>query len=251
VVQSPAQDEETIRVNAREAVGAFLVGIFRATERMNKDAILDELDGLRVDSILDCGCGEGSFTSEIRDRVQASLAAGVEMDPTRVRQAQSRGIEAVEADLNDGLPYPDASFDVVHSNQVIEHVVDTDSFLRETRRVLRPGGLAVVSTNNMSSWHNVLSLALGLQAPPMHASGEVVLGNPFDPMRGNPHPTRGDSHLRLFSYRGLREVCEYHEFTVLRYRSVGYYPLPPRLAQVANAVDKWHGAFLVATLTRT
>src|SRR3546814_14268249 len=44
------------------------------------------------------------------------------------------------------LPYPAASFDVVLSFQVIEHVLDDDAYLREARRILKPGGTLVVIT---------------------------------------------------------------------------------------------------------
>jgi ubiquinone/menaquinone biosynthesis C-methylase UbiE len=44
------------------------------------------------------------------------------------------------ANLDEGWPFEDESFDLVHANQVIEHVGRLDHFVEETRRVLRPGG---------------------------------------------------------------------------------------------------------------
>jgi hypothetical protein len=46
---------------------------------------------------------------------------------------------------------------------VIEHLPATDNFMREIARVLAQEGYAPVSTNNLSCWHNVASLALGWQ----------------------------------------------------------------------------------------
>src|SRR5207237_1346369 len=66
--------------------------------------------------------------------------------------------------LNADIPIRDESFDAISSNQVIEHLSDTDIFLAESFRVLRPGGHVVVSTENMSSWHNLAALLLGWQA---------------------------------------------------------------------------------------
>jgi len=58
------------------------------------------------------------------------------------------------------LPYDDASVDVVLAGEIIEHVVDTESFLREIHRVLRPGGATVLSTPNVLWWkHRVRALA--------------------------------------------------------------------------------------------
>jgi SAM-dependent methyltransferase len=234
----------------RELLGRYLLGVFRATERLNRDAILESLAGVSGNSLLDCGCGDGQFTVELAATVGAESIYGIEWDLERLRDADSNRVAAIRADLNEAWPFEDDSFDVVHSNQVIEHLHSTDKFLRETRRVLKPGGVAVLSTNNMASWHNVASLVMGLQPPPMHVSSEIIAGNPLDPLSGSRHPTAGDSHLRLFSFRGLRDLLEYHRFRVRALVSVGYYPLPPTAAKVATRIDRWHGAFLVATLTK-
>ncbi|MGH8872028.1 MAG: class I SAM-dependent methyltransferase [Acidimicrobiia bacterium] len=241
----------SIASRARQALSRYLVAVFRATERLNRDAILETLSGEKVHSLLDCGCGDGGFTLELARQVGAERVFGVEWDSSRAEAAREKGIAAVRADLNGPLPFDDQVFDVVHSNQVLEHLYSTDTFLRESRRVLKPGGIVILSTNNLSSWHNVVSLILGMQPPPMHVSGEVIAGNTLDPLRGTRHPTVGDSHLRLFSFKGLRELCEYHRYTVKVLKGVGYYPLPPRLSKLATRVDRWHGAFLVAALQRS
>ena len=234
----------------RQALGRYLLRVFRGTEQLNRVAILDALSGETGLSLLDCGCGDGEFTLELARQVGAKSVFGVEWDRDRVEIAGRKGVVTARADLNQGLPFGDESFDVVHSNQVIEHLYATDTFLRETRRVLKPGGLAILSTNNLASWHNVASLVLGMQPPPMHVSSEVIAGNALDPLRGSRHPTVGDSHLRIFSFKGLRELCEYHGFEVEKLRTVGYYPLTARASRVATRIYRWHGAFLVAKMRR-
>jgi SAM-dependent methyltransferase len=234
----------------RGAVGEYLLRVFRGTELLNRQVILDQLSGSSAASLLDCGCGDGGFTAELAQRAGAAVAFGIEWDRARARDANHRGVRAVQADLNANLPFADASFDVVHSNQVIEHLYATDNFLRETRRVLKPDGVVLISTNNLASWHNVISLVLGMQPPPMHVSGEVIAGNSLDPLRGSEHPTQGDSHLRIFSFRAFRELLEYHGFAVEVLRGVGYYPLRPRASRLATRIDPVHGAFLVARLRK-
>ena len=111
--------------------------------------------------------------------------------------------------------------------------------------MLAPDGLACISTNNLSSWHNVLSLTLGLQPMPMHVSDETILGNPLNPLDGRPHTDIGRTHLRLFTGRALTELCARHGLELLSLRSAGYYPLPPLLARPVARVDPTHGAFLI------
>jgi SAM-dependent methyltransferase len=149
------------------------------------------------------------------------------------------------------LPFADRTFDLVHTNQLIEHVRDTDGFVSEIRRVLKPGGMACISTNNLASWHNIASLVLGYQPFPMHVSDRLIIGNPLNPEHGSPHVDAGRVHVRLFTARALSELCAHHGIALLRMRTVGYYPLPPRvLGRVAARVDPRHGAFLIGLFRR-
>jgi SAM-dependent methyltransferase len=230
---------------------SYLRRLFPATEEENRRAILSVLPAGRGGELLDLGTGDGAFAERVGRRLGAERIVGMELMPDEAARARSRGLEVREGDLDDGLPFPDGAFPTVHANQVIEHVRRTDRLASEVRRVLAPGGLACISTNNLSSWHNVLSLALGYQPMPMHVSDELVLGNPLDPQRLRPHPNPGRVHLRLFTARGLRELCEHHGLRTLALRSAGYYPLAPRLARVAARVDPLHGAFLVGLFQRS
>ena len=225
----------------------MLSRLLLATEEENRRAILRELPSSPGASLLDLGPGDGWFTMRVAGRLGAARVAGVELIPEQAEAAATRGIDVRLADLDEGLPFADSDFDVVHANQVIEHVRRTDVFLREIRRVLRPGGLACISTNNLASWHNVLSLAVGFQPMPMHVSDEVIVGNPLNPEQGDPHPDPGRTHLRLFTARSLVELAAVHGLKLLRMRRVGYYPLPPRVARLATRLDPLHSAFLVAT----
>ena len=219
--------------------------MFRATEEENRRAILSALEPRAGVRLLDLGTDDGKFTVRVAERLGAASVSGVELIEEHAAVARGRGIDVRRADLDQGLPFDDGAFDVVHANQVIEHVRRTDTFLRETRRVLAPGGLACISTNNLSSWHNVFCLALGLQPMPMHVSDETILGNPLNPLDGRPHADIGRTHLRLFTGRALTELCERHGLEPLSLRSAGYYPLPPLVARPAARLDPTHGAFLI------
>jgi SAM-dependent methyltransferase len=229
---------------------SYLERVFRMTEEDNRRAILDLLPAGRGGALLDVGCNAGELTSRVARRLGATRVVGIELLETYAEAAHRRGIEAIVGDVDDsGLPFGDEEFDMVHSNQVIEHVRRTDRFLSEIRRVLVPGGLACLSTNNLASWHNIVSLGLGYQPTPMHVSDEVVVGNPLDPWHGRAHE-KGRTHLRLFTARALSELAEHHGLHTERLVFRGYYPLPPRMAHAAVRIDPHHAAFVIALLRR-
>jgi SAM-dependent methyltransferase len=106
--------------------------------------------GVRV---LDLGAGEGYFSQWVGDHLDGTLPAGVarvlaacDVTPEIFRY---KGIACDRIPADGRLPYADASFDVVCSLEVVEHVEDQFAFCREILRVLRPGGTAIVSTPNV------------------------------------------------------------------------------------------------------
>jgi SAM-dependent methyltransferase len=230
-------------------VRGYLRRVFRATEAENRRAILQMLAAFPGGRVLDLGTGDGGFAALLAQRLGARELTGVEFIPAKAEAARRRGLEVVEADLEEPLPLEDAGFDVIHANQVIEHLRHTDLFLKEIRRLLAPAGVAAISTNNLSSWHNVASLAAGLQPPPVHVSDELIVGNPLNPEDGGPHEDRGRSHLRLFTPRALTELCAHHGLDCIELRTVGYYPLPPVVGRLAGRLDGRHGAFLTGVFS--
>jgi SAM-dependent methyltransferase len=196
--------------------------------------------------LLDLGCWDGA-TSERYIPAQARVF-GVELEGGASGQALRRGIRVVRGDLNRPLPWRDQSFHVVTSNQVIEHLSDTDTFVREILRVLRRGGLAVVSTENLSSWHNILALMLGWQAFSLTNVNHLNpgIGNPLANLRGSEPLNRGWEHLRVFSFRGLIELFRIHGFEDVRILGAGYYPLPAAVGRL----DRRHSAFITVVAKR-
>jgi SAM-dependent methyltransferase len=100
--------------------------------------------------LLDAGCGGGgmplSFAEEVDQVVAIDLAP--RFNDAGHRLAAERGVRNLCFARADGqaLPFKDASFDMVLSHAVIEHVADAQLYLRELARVLTPGGVMYLST---------------------------------------------------------------------------------------------------------
>ena len=91
---------------------------------------------------------------------------GIDFDAVAVDAARRRGLTVHLGDLREGA-FADRAFDVVTPGHVLEHVSDPVAFLRQCRRLLRPGGAVLAVTPNAESWgHAVFGRSWrGLEAP--------------------------------------------------------------------------------------
>ena len=113
---------------------------------------------LPVDSYLDAGCGDGRFLAAlpalgpVPSRVVGVDIAESILDTARRAAAAVELVpELVRANL-ERLPLGDAEFDLVVSIQVVEHVLDPAAAIRELARVLRPGGVLLLTTDNRRAY---------------------------------------------------------------------------------------------------
>ena len=180
--------------------------------------------------IVDLGSSRGLFLA----RFPASERAGIEIDPEERRLGVEHGVEALEHFINvfDGgrmvarLPFEDASADVVLAGEIIEHIVDTESFLREIARVLRPGGAVLLSTPNILWWKHRLGLLVGRY--PEALDYRTRYGDDF-------------GHVRIFTpklMRGLLEETGFVDVRVVGKRLGPISSLTRSPAPVAGALDR-------------
>lgn len=206
----------------------LLLRLFDQAYRQNEQNICRLLEQLPAGgAVCDLGSDDGIWTARVAQVARAGRVVGYEIVPAQAAKAEQRGISVSIGDLNNPWPFANNSFDIVHANQVIEHVYDTDHFVRETHRVLKRGGVAIISTENLASWHNIGALLFGWQPFSSTNISAQTIGNPLAVWRGRVgNPLRSWQHQRLFSYRGLKELFLNHTFQVERIVGAGYYPLP-------------------------
>lgn len=99
--------------------------------------------------VLEIGFGEGYGAASLSESCSAYDAVDI-TDEWLKHAREKYGSEKLSFNLYDGnrLPYDDGSIDVIVSMQVIEHVKDYFSYLKDIRRVLKPSGIAILSTPN-------------------------------------------------------------------------------------------------------
>ncbi|HLC49521.1 MAG TPA: class I SAM-dependent methyltransferase [Candidatus Andersenbacteria bacterium] len=96
--------------------------------------------------LLDIGCGSGMITKEIANK--GFQVKGIDFSKTAVEKARAAGVPAEVVDLDDGIPDGDNTYDVVLAGDIIEHVFDPMSVIREASRVVKPGGYFLVTIPN-------------------------------------------------------------------------------------------------------
>jgi ubiquinone/menaquinone biosynthesis C-methylase UbiE len=104
-----------------------------------------------ADRLLDVGVGPGTITVDFAERLTdgpiVGTVVGIDSASAAVsatlRLAAERGVTNLSVSVGDvyDLEFPDASFDVVHAHQLLQHLSDPIAALRQMRRVCRPGGL--------------------------------------------------------------------------------------------------------------
>jgi len=131
---------------------------------------------LPVGRVLEVGCASGRFLEYLRQR-------GWEVHGLELQPKGQPYIVAGDA----SRPWPfTCQYDVVIAAEVIEHLVDTDGFLRECAAHVKPGGRLILTTPNLLFWVNRIRMLVGRQ----------------------PYFAYADWHVRMFVWSDLRQRIE-------------------------------------------
>lgn len=117
--------------------------------------------------VIDVGCGDGSVSSLFIKK--GCSVYGIDISEEVVKLAQSRGIKAQVLDMNKApLPFDSGSFEAVTIIDVLEHVIDPLSLLKECRRILKEEGKIILSIPNFARWCNRIKMLCGCPKDILH-----------------------------------------------------------------------------------
>ena len=109
-------------------------------------------------SLLDCGCGSGSITVGLAKAVAPGKTVGIDVSDVEIERARARasdqGLTTALFGVGNvyALDFPNDSFDVVFSHNVLEHLHDAARAVAEMQRVLKPGGLIAIRDTDMGGF---------------------------------------------------------------------------------------------------
>ena len=105
--------------------------------------------------VVDVGCGPGTITLDIAARVAPGRVTGLDTEADIIEQARQSARDVPNVTFRTGdvyaLDFSDASFDVVHAHQVLQHLSDPVAALREMRRVCKPGGVVAARDSDYAA----------------------------------------------------------------------------------------------------
>lgn len=206
--------------------------------------IIEKLDPKRF---LDLGCGDGSFAVEIKNKLDIDELYGIDISGEAAQKAQEKGIQASSMDIDkEDLPFETNYFDCIFCGEVIEHVYSPDHLLQEMYRVLKPNGSILLTTPNLASWFNRISLLIGFQPIFTDTSLQYSFGCLW---KMNPM-----GHLRLYTLRSLTQLMEAHRFKIVNTIGIGincrigFGRAHPLIIRISNYIFKsasWNSGILI------
>jgi SAM-dependent methyltransferase len=195
----------------------------KLTQQMRIQIALDFLKEVSPDgagaSLLSIGCCTGEI-EELFIRM-GLVVYGIDNSPIALREARKRGVITKQGDICKRLPYPDASFNFVFAGEIIEHVMHTRSFLSEIHRVLKPGGMVIITTPNLARIEDRFRFLLG--KTPKHTT----------PIHDYLY-----LHIRPFTLDSLRSALTFTQFKVEKYASNYVYLGPLKASGVSRILAK-------------
>ncbi len=195
---------------------------------------LAELAGKQV---LEVGPGAGGHSALFAKH--GAVMTSLDITPARARATEAKfrlmgeiaaGCHAVNGD-SENLPFADATFDIVYSNGVLHHTLDTEKAIAEVFRVLKPGGQAVIMLYCKSSWHYWINMFLPIGLLMGKAFGDPNWLGKATEWGGKNKQTVANPITRCYTGAGIARL--FTAFREVRYRKGEFYwYLVPKLGRL-------------------
>jgi SAM-dependent methyltransferase len=162
---------------------------------------------------IDVGCGSGFYTDFCRH--QGNTVVGLELT-SQVHAVRARALDVCQGNVEGMFPFPQNTFSLALCIEVIEHLLQPDLMLAEIYRVLRPGGVLILTTPNYAYW--VLRLLYLFGRPPVglpvrHFNGWIRRAS------ARSFPPWQDPHIRFFTPSIARQLLAEYGFEIAAIRS--------------------------------
>lgn len=196
---------------------------------------------------LDCGCHDGLKTCSRAKIIGTSKIIGIEAVSQNAGPALQRGLKVLTSDLNDSWPIDSGSVDCITATETVEHLVDLDNFFSESRRVLKRGGILIISTENLASLHNIFALICGDQpyTGPYLSKKYSIGSHPVDLFHKQRNRNNMPPHLNVMTFKSLLTLVKSFGFEISGFKGIGYYPFPPIISKILTTFDKVHSSYVV------
>lgn len=181
--------------------------------------------------ILDNGAGLGTYLEACGRVNPDSLRIGLEIEFDRALEALTRA-DGIVLGVGERLPFADDTFDLILSNEVIEHVADDREYAAEMARVARPGGRIIVFAPNR--WYPVEQHGIYWRGDYRFGNKPLVNYLP-DPLRNRLAP-----HVRTYSAGALRGLFRDLPLRVLHHSRIfgGYDNIARRSPRLGGALRR-------------
>ena len=202
--------------------------------------------------IADLGCGSGVFTDQLHRLGYEAVGLDISSKLVALGKNRYSGMQFLQGDV-EFLPFSSGSLDGVLLSGLLHHLPDPSRCAAEVFRVLKPGGTAFVTTENLCSLLNCCALILGYTPFSLMQVCGRYCGNPLGLHSGEPlvehlpidHPAFAGvaGHIRILTVRQAKEIFEMAGFEVEAH-SVSILPLPDGLSQFLEKFIRQRGHYL-------
>lgn len=212
--------------------------------------IIDCLEEDKKAVYADLGCLDGNTTTIFARKIKPAKIYGLDLLTYFLKRgSQEFKIIGKKCDMNKKLPLPSNSVDAITSAHSIEHLTNTDVFLSEIKRILKPNGYAVFATDNLASWMDIFFLLLGKQprTGPTVSTKYLVTTNLlwWESGSGGVSDVPFPMHHNVMTTKTLKLLLTRYGFKVEEVLGSGYPPIPYPFAKLFTKLDLYHSMFMV------